>query len=161
MVLCTCEFGSMKLGLLGLILCPYSVQQVGDADKGGGTESDRATVKPVAVECTDAPPAVAAAMVEKCGDKIVADVVIVVAHKGASEVSPARSDSLSDDIDFEFHPQHKSVAVGSDVQGPEKHAAGTVPDAPVIASAGEEAAAAGCCRKRGGWRRLIRGRRRL
>ncbi|KAF7061907.1 hypothetical protein CFC21_068559 [Triticum aestivum] len=114
---------------------------VGDADKGGGTESDRATVKPVAVECTDAPPAVAAAMVEKCGDKIVADVVIVVAHKGASEVSPARSDSLSDDIDFEFHPQHKSV--GFDVQGPEKHATGTVPDArPVAASAGEEAATA-------------------
>ncbi|XP_037444135.1 uncharacterized protein LOC119312506 isoform X1 [Triticum dicoccoides] len=116
--------------------------QVGDAGKDAGTGSERQMVKPVAVESTDALPAVAAAVVEKCGDKIVADVVIVVAHKGASEVSPARSDSLSDDIDFEFHPQHKSVAVGSDVQGPEKHAAGTVPDAPVIASAGEEAAAA-------------------
>ncbi|KAM3261669.1 hypothetical protein ACQJBY_052385 [Aegilops geniculata] len=113
---------------------------VGDADKGGGTGNESATVKPVAVESTDAPPAVAAAVVEKCGDKIVADVVIVVAHKGASEVSPARSDSLSDDIDFEFHPQLKSV--GPDVQGPEKHASGTAPDAPVIASAGEEAAAA-------------------
>ncbi|XP_044985711.1 uncharacterized protein LOC123453020 isoform X1 [Hordeum vulgare subsp. vulgare] len=114
--------------------------QVGDAGKGAGTGNESPRAKPVAVESTDAlPQPVAAAVVDKCGDKIVADVVIVVAHK-AGEASPVKRDSLSDDFEFDFHP-HPNKPVVSDVHGVDKQPLGTVPDAPVVTSGGEEAAA--------------------
>ncbi|XBH73996.1 uncharacterized protein [Aegilops tauschii subsp. strangulata] len=113
---------------------------VGDADndKGGGTGNENPTVKPVV--SIDEPPPLAAAIVDKCSDKIAADVVILVAHKGG-EMSPAKRDSLPDDFEFDFHP-HPNKPVGSDVHGADKHATGTAPGAPVIASGGEEVAAA-------------------
>uniref|UniRef100_R7W204 Uncharacterized protein n=1 Tax=Aegilops tauschii TaxID=37682 RepID=R7W204_AEGTA len=51
--------------------------QVGDADndKGGGTGNENPTVKPVV--SIDEPPPLAAAIVDKCSDKIAADVVIL------------------------------------------------------------------------------------
>lgn len=125
---------------------------VAGTEKRGGGERPR--VKPVEDSIHATP--TAAPHVDKCGDKIerrdvkiVSDVAAVVAHKGGDTdvMSPAKTDTRSDD--FDFHPHH-----GSDNHGAEKHATvtvpddaeitngGAVPDAVIVSGEEEEAAAA-------------------
>ena len=131
-----------------------SVHQVAGTQKRGSDERPR--VKPVE-ESIHATPVSAPDVDKRGGDKIeprgvkiVSDVAVVVAHKGGdTDTSPVKRDTLSDD--FDFHPHQRPL--GPDNHGDEKHATdtvadaviangGAVPDALIVSTAEEAAAAA-------------------